>query len=105
MSGSRLHALMKELELVLQSPDRARLDVLPTEIETAFAEIDRLDRDEIAAIRATAERNARRLAAMRSGLRAARRRLAEIALAEQSMTYDGKGAKVQLGAERPGQRF
>lgn len=58
------------------------------------------DADALARLRRLAERNARCLQAAAKGIRAARRRLAEVLAASSGLqTYNGRGETMQIGSQ------
>lgn len=79
-------------------------DLLPA-LSEAEKTIALLGMGDLAALRRTAAQNAACLDAAISGIKSARRRLAEIAKAEKGLTtYDREGAKATLSATPPKSR-
>lgn len=101
-------AMIRDLEALrarLRRGELSDLDQLCAGIEAHMAGLPGSDAQQIAQIRELAEANARCLGAALGGLRAARRRIAELAAAERPATYDGKGRRQSLMPQPPGLRF
>jgi hypothetical protein len=92
----------------LRRGDYAALPSLTAAMEAAVEDLDPMRPDEVRALRTKLERNAACLLAAARGLRAAKRRLAEIAQARAGLsTYGASGTLTRIGGPdgRIAQRF
>lgn len=105
MTAARINDLLEEMQSDIRAARFDRLHAMAPELEAAMPDLATLDAGTLIAIGHRADETLRQLAAMMQGVRAARRRLAEIAAADRAMTYDSRGTKTGLAAARPGQRF
>lgn len=94
----RLESVLAAIREDLRRGDYRRLAQHSGELEQAFAGLDALPQPTLARIRQMAEGNAACLAAALQGFRAARRRLAEIAMADRGEAYDAQGRRHALDA-------
>lgn len=102
MSGAEaLLSTLDRVQTALRGGDLAALSALAEEMERACdAGIAPANAEEARLLRARADRVAAGLMAAARGLRAARRRMAEIREAKRGVTtYDGRGARVTVGTE------
>lgn len=104
MTAADLDRLMAELEQALAEGRVDRLGALTDGLEAALPLASGLEREGLVALRKRADRNLRRIEAALSGVRSARRRIAEIIGAERPTTYDVGGAKHRLTDSRNGHR-
>lgn len=82
----------------LRRGDYAALPALTAAMEEAVEGLDQVGADEMRALRARLERNAACLVAAARGLKAAKRRLAEIAQARAGLsTYGATGTLTRIG--------
>lgn len=98
-AAAALERVMERLHIAVISGDLGALPALAAEAEAGIAAMP--GTDDVAAVRriqALAARNAACLAAAARGVRAARRRLTEIAAAKAGLqTYDDTGATQRIG--------
>lgn len=87
-----LVGMMTDLKAALHAGDFDAMAELAAQIDAALPEVTTLAKADLAALGRLATENARGLDAARQGVRAARRRLAEIAAADRGVTYDRNGA-------------
>lgn len=85
--------------------DLAALDAISAALETNLAELQGLSAEELEAIGRAAAENVPRLEAALRGVRAARRRIAEVAGAERPSTYDHAGRRQGLLPPSSGRRL
>lgn len=104
MTGAQIAGLLDEMRSDIRAARFDRLQGMAPELEAAMPDLATLDRDTLLAIGQQADEAMRQLAAMMQGVRAARRRLAEIAAADSAMTYDAHGTRTRLAAARKGPR-
>lgn len=95
MQPSEIESILERTRVALRTGDLAALPALTSETEAALAHLPQ-DKATLAALSASAARNAACLSAAMSGLRAARARLAEIGNLARSMGYDGNGRRREL---------
>jgi len=89
-------ALMEEVQGALRRGDFGALALLTLRMEQAEASLHLAGGEELLRIRRLAERNARTLIAARRGIKAARRRIAEVLSAARGLvTYDRQGHRVE----------
>lgn len=95
----RLEAVVGETAVALRSGNLAVMGELAARTDAALAEIDsETDPVRIEALRALAQRNATALEAAGRGVRAARRRFADIVSARGGVkTYDNAGKTHKIG--------
>jgi hypothetical protein len=90
---------LQALRRALRQADYPALAALAAELEAALPAAAALPETALRALRAEAEQTAACLAAARSGLRAARRRMAEIRAASDGLsTYDRHGRSARQAA-------
>lgn len=104
MSGRTALQMMEDLRLAMLDGNLAVLDGLPDELQQAVPGLAALSREELVQLRQAAGENMRRIEAALSGLRSARRRIADIAGADRSLTYDKRGTKNHLATTENGRR-
>jgi hypothetical protein len=91
-----LSVLMDEVHRSLRKGEFGDLERLTAAMEAAEADLYRASPEEIRRLRRLAERNARTLIAARHGIKAARRRIAEVMAAARGLvTYDRAGHRVE----------
>lgn len=96
MPAENLPALLEEVQDSVRRGDFAALAQLTARMAQAEATLHLAPREELLRIRRLAERNARTLIAARRGIKAARRRIAEVMSAARGLvTYDRKGHRVE----------
>ena len=89
-------ALMDEVQDALRRGDFGALAPLNLRMEQAEASLHLAGTKELLRIRLMAERNARTLIAARRGIKAARRRIADVLSAARGLvTYDRQGHRVE----------
>jgi len=88
--------LMTQLRTALSSGEVAGLADIGEKIEAALPDLADMAAEDLSTLARIAGENARHLDAARQGIKSARRRLAEIAAAEHSLTYDSRGSKSGL---------
>ena len=101
---TRLMTALCQVRAALIDADFDRLGAISAELETFFPEMSRLSEAEQAGIRQAAGDTARCLGAAMQGLRAARRRIAELSAMDRPATYDATGRKGRMGPVQPGRR-
>lgn len=101
----RIVALLDVMHQEIRSARFENLDAYSGALETILEDLRQLEPVSFARIRRLAQRNAACLEAAALGLRAARRRLAEIAAAGRSDTYDRCGMRSALPVEGAGRRL
>ena len=93
-----LTRLMDEVNEAVRHGDFATLPELAARLTAAEAELQRLTPEGLRCLKAQAERNARTMLAARRGVKAARRRIAEVLAAARGLvTYDRAGHRVESG--------
>jgi hypothetical protein len=103
-----LSLILDSVHGALRRGDYAALPALTLAIEEAAEALDPMGPEEVRALRAKLERNAACLLSAARGLKAARRRLAEILQAREGLsTYGATGTVTRIGgpAGRIAQRF
>lgn len=95
----RLEAVVIETMKAIRIGDLAAMADLAERTETALADLDpQTDAERLKALRDQAGRNALALEAAAKGVRAARRRLAEVTSAREGVqTYDNAGNTQKIG--------
>lgn len=97
---SELGDLLDAVHAALRLGDLAALAPLTDRIEALLDTAPPGDAGVLRGLAAKVERNAACLAAARRGLRAARRRIAEVAATQAGLaTYDGRGRRQEIVAE------
>jgi len=108
-AGRALERLLDRMHAAVLAGNLSDLATVAPELEAALAGLATLDERALAErLRRKAARNATCLQAAARGLRAARRRIAEIRSARDGLqTYDGHGKRTELpqGRGRLAQRF
>lgn len=92
-----VEALLADLRADLRRGDYARLETFSVELEASLAGLEGLPKPVLLRIRQAAEANAACLAAAMEGMKAARRRLGDIASASRGEAYDAQGRRHALG--------
>ena len=96
-----LSDLLDDVHRALRTGDFAALPGLTAAMEAAEAAPRPITAEELKQIRRLAERNARSLIAARRGIKAARRRIAEVISAARGLvTYDRQGQRVEETDQR-----
>lgn len=103
--SERIEALIDQLMQDTRRASYGKFNDISAELETVLIDLHALDRESLARIRWKAERCAACLTAAAQGLRAGQRRLAELAAAERSDTYDRSGARQALPMHNGGRRL
>lgn len=98
---ARLEQVLQQMQQMIRAGDFSQLDALSAQTEAGLGAIGALDDRQLGArLHRLAERNAACLQAAARGLRAARRRLADITAARAGMkTYDGNGLTTRIGGQ------
>ena len=104
MTGT-LRAGLDAMRTAATEGNLAALAEISAMLETNLAELESLSPDELAAVGRAAAENVPRLEAALRGVRAARRRLAELAEAERPATYDRTGRKQNLVPSAQGRKL
>ncbi|MES2665759.1 MAG: hypothetical protein V4712_06630 [Pseudomonadota bacterium] len=92
-----LEAALDEAFAALRRGDLTELGATYALTETILAGLHITDRATASRLRSKAERNAACLLAAARGVRAARRRLAEVGAAARTVTYDAQGRTRAIG--------
>lgn len=102
---TQIVAVLEALNKAIRMADFMRVEQISAMLETDFPDFTGMDRRSLVRIRALAAGNAACLEASAQGIRAGRRRLAEIAAAGRSDTYDSSGARQALPLPSVGRRL
>jgi len=96
--AEHMEQLLDQVHAAIVAGDLLLVRAMAGEIDSLLADLPRLADQGLAdRLRAKAERNAACLQAAARGVRAARRRIAEIRAAQDGLaTYDGKGKRQEL---------
>jgi hypothetical protein len=93
---TEMSGVLDDVHAAIRRGDLSQLARLTARMEAAEDGLRHASPGELAQIRARAERNMRTLTAARRGLRAARRRIAEVLAAARGLvTYDRQGQRVE----------
>ena len=98
-------AVLDEMHQAIRTARFDDLETYSAELETVFSGFQMLDSSALTRLRQLAVRNIGCLDSAAQGLRSGRRRLAEIAAAERTDTYDRNGARKTLSVQAPGRRL
>lgn len=101
---TRLMTALCQVRAALIEADFDQVDTIRAELETIFTELSDLSEAEQARIRHAAGDTALCLGAAMQGLRAARRRVADLSAMDRPATYDATGRKGRLGPVPQGRR-
>lgn len=101
MGKPDLTELLEDVQRSLRAGDLAALPRLAEAMEAAEDQARQASAEELLRIRQLAERNARTLLAARRGIKAARRRVAEVVSAARGLvTYDRQGHRVEENEQK-----
>lgn len=100
-----IEALLDQLTLDARRASFGKIEAVSAKLETILSDLPKLDHQSLTRIQWKAERCAACLMAAAQGLRAGRRRVAEIAAAGRSETYDRSGARQALHDQATGRRL
>lgn len=102
---TQIVGVLESLNRAIRNAEFTQIEEFSAKLETHFLDLSGLDPDAMMRIRNLAARNAACLVASAQGIRAGRRRLAEIAAAGRADTYDRSGARQALPVQATGRRM
>jgi hypothetical protein len=102
---TQIVAVLDSLGRAIRAAEFTQIEEISAVLETHSQDLSGLDRTALTRIRGLAARNAACLAASAQGIRAGRRRLAEIGAAGRVDTYDRSGTRQALSLQSSGRRL